>query len=71
VPARRKPEVVIPTLWKAIQAATALKGTRGEAEEVLEHILKDRWFRNNGSERFKKQVFRSRLITTDHLLERR
>ncbi len=71
VPARRKPEVVLPTLWKAIAAATALKGARGEAEEVVGHILKERWLRNNETETFKKQIFRSRLKTTDHLLERR
>jgi hypothetical protein len=39
VPARRKPEVVIPTLQQAVTAATILKGNRGEAEEIVERIL--------------------------------
>lgn len=40
VPARRKPEVVLPTLQKAVTAATILKGERGEAEEIVNRILK-------------------------------
>jgi hypothetical protein len=40
VPARRKPEVVIPTLQKMVSAATLLKGARGEAEESVRFILK-------------------------------
>lgn len=40
VPARRKPEVVIPTLQKAVSSATSLKGARGEAEEAARLILK-------------------------------
>ena len=39
VPARRKPEVVIPTLQKAVSEATILKGARGEAEETARLIL--------------------------------
>ena len=40
VPARRKPEIVLPTLERAISEATILKGVRGEAEETAELILK-------------------------------
>ncbi|MBS1807096.1 MAG: hypothetical protein JST84_02760 [Acidobacteria bacterium] len=39
VPARRKPEVVLPTLQKAVTAATILKGDRGEVEVVVNRIL--------------------------------
>jgi hypothetical protein len=39
VPARRKPEVVMPTLQKAVAEAMILKGTRGEAEGVAARIL--------------------------------
>ncbi|HEX4946011.1 MAG TPA: hypothetical protein VFZ34_05085 [Blastocatellia bacterium] len=39
VPARRKPEVVLPTLQKAVTAATILKGDRSEAEELARRIL--------------------------------
>jgi hypothetical protein len=39
VPARRKPEVVLPTLQKAVAAATILKGDRSEAEEIANRIL--------------------------------
>jgi len=39
VPARRKPEVVIPTLQKAVAEATVLKGARGEAKEIARLIL--------------------------------
>ena len=40
VPARRKPEVVLPTLERAVSEATVLKGVRGEAEETARLILK-------------------------------
>lgn len=40
IPARRKPEVVLPTLEKAISEAIILKGVRGEAEETARLILK-------------------------------
>lgn len=40
VPARRKPEVVLPTLQKAVMGATILKGDRGEVEAVVQRILK-------------------------------
>lgn len=40
VPARRKPKVVVPTLEKAIRAAVALKGARGEAQETAPLILR-------------------------------
>ncbi len=40
VPARRKPEIVIPTLQKAISEAMILKGVRGEAEDAARLILK-------------------------------
>jgi hypothetical protein len=39
IPARRKPEVVIPTLHAAISEATAFKGVRGEARETARLIL--------------------------------
>lgn len=39
VPARRKPEVVFPTLHKAIEKATILKGDRGEVEGIVSRIL--------------------------------
>lgn len=39
VPARRKPEVVIPTLQRAVSGATVLKGARGEAKETARLIL--------------------------------
>jgi hypothetical protein len=39
VPARRKPEVVMPTLQRAVSAAVILKGVRGEAEETARLIL--------------------------------
>lgn len=41
VPARRKPEVVLPTLHKATSDAIILKGARGEAEEAARLILKE------------------------------
>jgi hypothetical protein len=40
IPARRKPEVVLPTLQSAVSEATILKGARGEAEETARLILK-------------------------------
>jgi hypothetical protein len=39
VPARRKPEVVLPVLQKAVGAATILKGDRREAEKIVHRIL--------------------------------
>jgi hypothetical protein len=39
VPARRKPEIVLPTLQKAAAAAIVWKGNRGEAEETARLIL--------------------------------
>lgn len=39
VPARRKPEVVLPTLQKAVTSATILKGDRSEATEIAKRIL--------------------------------
>ena len=39
IPARRKPEVVIPTLRGAVSEATAFKGVRGEARETARLIL--------------------------------
>ena len=39
VPARRKPEVVLPVLQKAVVAATILKGDRSEAAEIVNRIL--------------------------------
>ncbi|HWQ34957.1 MAG TPA: hypothetical protein VNQ79_19085 [Blastocatellia bacterium] len=39
VPARRKPEVVMPTLQRAVSTAVILKGARGEASEVASLIL--------------------------------
>lgn len=43
VPARRKPEVVLPVLQKAVGAATILKGDRSEAEEIVHRILENYW----------------------------
>ncbi len=40
VPARRKPEVVMPTLQRAVSKSIILKGVRGEAGEAAEFILK-------------------------------
>jgi hypothetical protein len=40
VPARRKPEVVIPTLQQAVREATVLKGARGEADAVVRLLLR-------------------------------
>lgn len=40
IPARRKPEVVIPTLQRSVMGATALKGARGDAEETARLILR-------------------------------
>ena len=40
VPARRKPEVVLPTLQKAVTDATILKGDRSEADEIVKRILR-------------------------------
>ena len=42
VPARRKPEVVMPTLARAVSHAISLKGVRGEAAETVKLIL-ERW----------------------------
>lgn len=39
VPARRKPEIVLPTLQKAVARAVILKGGCGEARETAELIL--------------------------------
>jgi hypothetical protein len=39
VPARRKPEVVVPTLRSTVSEAIALNGVRGEAEEAARLIL--------------------------------
>jgi hypothetical protein len=39
IPARRKPEVVIPTLREVVSGVTAFKGVRGEARETVKHIL--------------------------------
>ncbi len=39
VPARRKPEVVIPTLQQAVSEAIILKGSRGDAEATARQIL--------------------------------
>ncbi len=41
VPARRKPEVVLPVLQKAVTVATILKGDRSEAEEIVHRILEN------------------------------
>lgn len=41
VPARRKPEIVLATLQKAVMGATILKGDRGEVEYVVRRILKE------------------------------
>lgn len=40
VPARRKPEIVMPTLQHAVAEATILKGSRGDAAKTAELILK-------------------------------
>lgn len=40
VPARRKPEIVMPTLQRAVSEATILKSARGEAAETVDLILK-------------------------------
>ena len=40
VPARRKPEIVIPTLQRAVAEGIILKGIRGEAREAAERILR-------------------------------
>jgi hypothetical protein len=49
IPARRKPEVVIPTLRGAVSEATAVKGVRGEARDtavlILEGRLPNRWIK--------------------------
>jgi len=42
ISARRKPDVVLPTLKKVVCGATCLKGLRGEAEETARSIL-ERW----------------------------
>jgi hypothetical protein len=42
IPARRKPQVVISTLQRAVSGATCFKGGRGEAEEAARLIL-ERW----------------------------
>src|SRR5262249_47916869 len=39
IPARRKPEMVIPTLHRAVSGATTLKGVRGEAARTARLIL--------------------------------
>lgn len=39
IPARRKPEMVISALQRAVSGATALKGVRGEAEKTARLIL--------------------------------
>lgn len=41
VPARRKPEVVLPVLQQAVLGATILKSDRSEAEDVVDRILKE------------------------------
>lgn len=40
VPARRRPEVVIPTLGKAVTDAVTLKGPRGEAAKIARLVLR-------------------------------
>jgi hypothetical protein len=40
IPARRKPEIVMPTLQRAVAAAVILKGPRGEAAETADLILR-------------------------------
>jgi hypothetical protein len=42
VPARRKPAAVLDALQQVVSSAPALKGVRGEAEEVVEALLR-RW----------------------------
>ena len=54
VPARRKPEVVLPTLQKAVTDATILKGDRSEADEIVKRIL--RYSTGSGSDLVKKRV---------------
>jgi len=39
IPARRRPEVVIPTLQRVVVDATCLKGVRGEARKTARCIL--------------------------------
>lgn len=40
VPARRRPELVLPTLSRVVVGATCWTGIRGEAEEVVRRVLK-------------------------------
>lgn len=40
VPARRKPQIVMPTLQGAVGEGIILKGVRGEAAETVDLILK-------------------------------
>jgi hypothetical protein len=40
VPARRKPQIVMPTLQRAVGEGIILKGVRGEAAETVDLILK-------------------------------
>ena len=40
VPARRKPEIVMPTLQRAVGEGIVLKGVRGGAPETVELILR-------------------------------
>jgi len=49
IPARRKPEVVIPTLRAAVSAATSFRGVRGEAGDTARLILEGRDSRTDGS----------------------
>ena len=42
VPARRKPEIVLPVLQQAVQEATILKGNRNEAKDIIKSVL-GRW----------------------------
>ncbi|MFY9607513.1 MAG: hypothetical protein WAU45_02720 [Blastocatellia bacterium] len=49
VPARRKPEVVIPILRKVVMGATILKGVRGEAKETARHILQGGFWENRSA----------------------
>ena len=41
IPARRKPENVFAALQKAVSHARVLKGTRGEAQETANSLLKE------------------------------
>lgn len=41
VPARRRPELVLPVLSRVAVGATCLAGVRGEAREVVERILRN------------------------------